>query len=30
LCRALFADLKAFVGDSGQGDDVTYLVLKRR
>ena len=30
LCRALFADLKAFVGDPGQGDDVTYLVLKRR
>ncbi len=30
LCHALFADLKAFVGGAGQGDDVTYLVLKRR
>ncbi|MGD8413607.1 MAG: SpoIIE family protein phosphatase [Candidatus Latescibacterota bacterium] len=30
LCRTMFADLKEFLGDAGQDDDVTYLVLKRR
>lgn len=30
LGRALFADLRAFVGSARQSDDVTYLVIRRR
>lgn len=30
LCRALFRPLKEHFGDLGQGDDITYLVLKHR
>lgn len=30
LCHALYGDLRAFFGEAGQADDVTFLVLKRR
>jgi serine phosphatase RsbU (regulator of sigma subunit) len=30
LCRALYSRLKDFYDEAGQGDDVTYLVLKHR
>jgi serine phosphatase RsbU (regulator of sigma subunit) len=30
LGRALFGELRAFVGSARQSDDVTYLVIRRR
>jgi sigma-B regulation protein RsbU (phosphoserine phosphatase) len=30
LCHALYGDVKAFFGEAGQADDITFLVLKRR
>lgn len=30
LCRKMFASVKAFAKGSGQSDDITYIVLKRK